>query len=339
MRRFNAQLVLNHDAWTNWDAKLAKVAAFYSDVCDLRFMTARSSYSNLPFEDLAGSAPLRGIQQTWFDENISSKFYAADIVIFVLALGERGSNITPVGMMTGNKPHAYEITIFGTFDVMAHTYQNGKDMGDAMTVILEHELSHVFYAMLGKPDDTHKHFLDEADPGAVLADLQDLSKPEVEQGYLVQFIAFLGAILASLRAKQPDAGKVSIIDHGPIVTRSSAPELLWDNPQNVRHACRVVMDEFGLSWADKDLLCAVIQAESGLDIHAKHINTNGSIDHGLVQVNSEFWIGPGKLFSSVEEIYNNPAKSVRFMVESYKTGHLTRWYAFTNKSFLKFMPK
>lgn len=131
----------------------------------------------------------------------------------------------------------------------------------------------------------------------------------------------------------------------PPSTQNPAPEppknatLLWDTPQNTRHSCRVIMDQYELTWDEKDLLCAVIEAESGFNIHATHKNNNGSSDFGLVQMNSTYWVGPGKYFSSVQEVFDDPAKSVRFMIESYKSGHLNRWYAYTNKSYLKYMPK
>lgn len=112
----------------------------------------------------------------------------------------------------------------------------------------------------------------------------------------------------------------------------------WGNPTEVRHSCRLIMDEYNLAWKEKDLLCAVIQAESGFNpkaINGK--NTNGTKDYGLVQVNDKWWIGPGRYFASVEEVLNNPEKSVRFIVEQYKAGNLRWWCAFTNNSYKKYL--
>lgn len=116
-------------------------------------------------------------------------------------------------------------------------------------------------------------------------------------------------------------------------------DLLWDTPSNARHSSRVIMDKFGLSWGEKDLLCAVISAESGFNVKAINFNRNGSVDYGIVQMNSTYWVGKGKYFSSPEEVYEFPEKSIIFMIESYKKGHLNWWYGYTNKSYLKFMPK
>ena len=130
----------------------------------------------------------------------------------------------------------------------------------------------------------------------------------------------------------------------PIDTNQS---LKWDTTADARHSARVIMDEMGLTGVvdrktglkAKDLLCAVIQAESGFKVRAYNKNRNGSSDHGIVQMNTEFWIGPGKHFASVEEVYSNPEKSIRFMVDAYKKGKLTWWYGYVNKSYLKYLPK
>jgi hypothetical protein len=112
--------------------------------------------------------------------------------------------------------------------------------------------------------------------------------------------------------------------------------LLWDTPEQARHSARVIMDEYGLSWATKNLLCAIIKAESGFNIHAVNHNPHSS-DFGIVQMNDRLWIGPGKYFSSVEEVYNNPAKSVRFLVDAYIKNRLGWWMAYTNGSYRRFL--
>ena len=112
----------------------------------------------------------------------------------------------------------------------------------------------------------------------------------------------------------------------------------WSSPAAARHSCRVIMDEYNLRWSEKDLLCAVIQGESGFDIHAVgKPNYDGSQDYGIVQMNSKFWIGEGKLFKNPQEVFDDPPKSVRFMVDSYKEGHLKWWIAYKNGSYKKFL--
>lgn len=99
------------------------------------------------------------------------------------------------------------------------------------------------------------------------------------------------------------------------------------------------MDEYGFSWKTKAVLCSVIEGESDFNIKAVHNNTNGSSDYGLVQMNSQYWIGPGKLFRDRDEVFDNPEKSVRFLCDSFKQGKLCWWYAYKNRSYEKYMHK
>lgn len=115
------------------------------------------------------------------------------------------------------------------------------------------------------------------------------------------------------------------------------PKYLWDTVEHTRHSCRVIMDTYGFTPQIKDLLCAVIMAESGMKIRAINHNTNGSYDYGLVQMNSTYWVGKGKLFESEQEVYDHPEKSVKFICDSYKQGRLDRWYAYTNGSYKKYL--
>lgn len=97
------------------------------------------------------------------------------------------------------------------------------------------------------------------------------------------------------------------------------------------------MDTYKIKWTDKDLICAVIQAESNFNIKAVNKNTNGTNDYGVAQINDYFWIGEHKYFKSVEEVLNNPEKSIRFMCEMFLAGRLALWCAYTNGSFKKFL--
>lgn len=68
--------------------------------------------------------------------------------------------------------------------------------------------------------------------------------------------------------------------------------------------------------------------------------TIGSVDYGIVQVNSRFHIGPGLDFPSVEYVLANPEKCVAWMVVYYKQhGHLNAWCSFTSKAYLPFVGK
>jgi len=120
--------------------------------------------------------------------------------------------------------------------------------------------------------------------------------------------------------------------------------LIWDTPLKARHSARVIMDEHNLSWKEKDLLCAVIQAESKFDIKTTNKNNNGTTDWGICMFNDgknkegiPYWIGSGAIFKNGQECLENPEKCVKIMIDEYKKGHLYYWVAYKNKSYLKFM--
>ena len=121
------------------------------------------------------------------------------------------------------------------------------------------------------------------------------------------------------------------------------PKYLWDTPEQARHSVRVICDEQKLSFAEKNLITAVIQAESGFYNTAINKNRNfhnvvTSIDYGICQINTRFHIGEGKTFPSVEYVLQNPDKVVQWMIKMFRAGHLNWWIAFVNGSYKKYMP-
>ena len=72
---------------------------------------------------------------------------------------------------------------------------------------------------------------------------------------------------------------------------------------------------------DPDLAVRVAKCESSLDEKAKHINTDGSVDRGLYQINNKYH--PEVLD---EEAYN-PILATKFFCKAFKEGHLDWWNA------------
>lgn len=121
--------------------------------------------------------------------------------------------------------------------------------------------------------------------------------------------------------------------------------LKWDTRANSRHSVRVLCDRAGLTLYEKNLITAVIQAESNFNNNAKCYNKNKagkvtSIDHGVCQINDTpgWHIGPGLYFKSVQDVTDNPDKAVRYMIKMYRAGKLSLWIAFKNGSYKKYMP-
>ncbi len=122
--------------------------------------------------------------------------------------------------------------------------------------------------------------------------------------------------------------------------------LLWDTPQHAWHATRVMCDNAGLTFTQKNILCACVYQESGFLTNPKPNQNKDpktgqvwSTDYGIVQVNDHFHIGIGKDFPSVEYVIDNPDKCIQWMIDTYKkTGSLQPWSSFSTGAYKKWLP-
>jgi Transglycosylase SLT domain len=105
--------------------------------------------------------------------------------------------------------------------------------------------------------------------------------------------------------------------------------------QMVRRVCA----EEGMSHSPTEVIVAIIWAESGMKPRAiGKPNKDGTIDYGLCQFNSRWWIGPGKPFPTPEYVLSHPEECVRVMCQHLKkTGRYRDWSAFNNGSYKKYL--
>lgn len=127
----------------------------------------------------------------------------------------------------------------------------------------------------------------------------------------------------------------------------NVPILMPTTKKEVEAMVRRVCTEEGMNYTQIELIVAVIWAESGMNPKAiNRKNRNGSVDYGLCQFNDarrddlkhDYWIGPGKKFSTPEEVLNDPEKCVRVMCWRVKQKNgIKDWAAFNNGSYLKYL--
>jgi len=72
---------------------------------------------------------------------------------------------------------------------------------------------------------------------------------------------------------------------------------------------------------DPDLAVRVAKCESNLDEKAKHVNTDGSADRGLFQINTKWHP------EISDEVAYNPILAAEFFCKAFKEGHLDWWDA------------
>lgn len=130
------------------------------------------------------------------------------------------------------------------------------------------------------------------------------------------------------------------------------PKYRWDSDENIRHSVRVICDEMGFDWEQKNNMCATIYGESEFVLDAKCFNyktnpdgtlyrdANGdkvllSTDHGLCQWNDRYH---GNEISPDEAVHD-PEKAVRLMAKYWKMGETYRrwWIAYKNGRYKQFL--
>lgn len=126
----------------------------------------------------------------------------------------------------------------------------------------------------------------------------------------------------------------------PIHTKET---LIWDTPKQAYHSYRVLCDELGATFEQKEKLCAMVYQESEFKrgVVGK-LNKNGTRDYGLCQFNNgtikgvPLWIGEGATFSSIEEVLNNPEKCARVMIKTcINEGHWNWWCSYSSGEYKK----
>lgn len=116
------------------------------------------------------------------------------------------------------------------------------------------------------------------------------------------------------------------------------PVLLWDTPAHAYHSTRVICDNVGLTYEQKNILCQCVMQESGFLTNPRPNQNKDpktgkvwSTDWGIVQVNDHYNIGPNKAFPSVQYVLDNPDKCIEWMAKIYKeTGALKPWVSYTS---------
>ena len=105
------------------------------------------------------------------------------------------------------------------------------------------------------------------------------------------------------------------------------PKFDWSTPLAAKHSFRVMCDDNFLSLSEKNLLCAVLECESGFKIDAVNKNTNGTFDYGICQFNSYWYIEKMKLITK-EQAMNDPEFSCALFIKRYKQGFLKDWICY-----------
>jgi hypothetical protein len=180
MRSFNILIVANNEAgtWASWPEKIATIKAFYAPACDLNITLSPSNLTPqfAPYEPASGSTSVYRVDEDWYEANVLPLAQGADMVIFIGPPTDHPNLVTLMGLDYYQEGKPGELTVFS--DETSHTYVGEADQGETAVVYAEHEISHQFYGLLAKTDNTHLYFY-AGTPEKVLADF-DFDEQQLE---------------------------------------------------------------------------------------------------------------------------------------------------------------
>jgi hypothetical protein len=125
----------------------------------------------------------------------------------------------------------------------------------------------------------------------------------------------------------------------PVPTPSPSPTPKPESMQNmVRRVCRELRLTFQMS-AD---LFATVQGESGFNPSAINHNYDKSgkltsIDYGIAQLNSRWYIGPNCELKTPQEALADPEKCIRVMAKAFKAGRAKDWLVYRYGRYKQFL--
>jgi hypothetical protein len=135
---------------------------------------------------------------------------------------------------------------------------------------------------------------------------------------------------------------------------------LWDTVANAKHSVRLICDEEGLTWEEKNDLCATMGAESGWQsYYLKDVYSNKgtllhkkgdpvirenykdgkvwSTDWGICQINDYFHIKAGTILSSPQQVLDNPEICIRWACKRWREGKSYWWIAYKSGAYRAYL--
>lgn len=112
-----------------------------------------------------------------------------------------------------------------------------------------------------------------------------------------------------------------------------------DYPDELKNELRIMVYKkcinASLSYEEILEIFGTIEAESGFNPYCINKNNNSTIDYGIAQLNSYWYLKPLKL--TPDEVLNNPEKSIDIMIDAWKKGRKNDWIGYKNGLYLGFL--
>lgn len=98
-----------------------------------------------------------------------------------------------------------------------------------------------------------------------------------------------------------------------------------------------ICQETGLADIQEKNLVATIKCESGFNQYATNKNKDGTIDYGICQLNSYWYIGKDKVVKTPQEALNNPELCIRVMAQQFLNGRPQDWCCYKFGDYKKYL--
>jgi hypothetical protein len=224
MKSFRLHILANNEAgtWPSWPEKIAAIKQFYASACDLDVILTPTQLTPKfsAYGPISGSGNVYQVDEAWYEANVVPLAAGADIVMFVVPPSDH-TVVSLIGLESGHADGPWETCVFS--NETSHTYVGTADQGETVVVYATHELSHVFYAMLAKTDNTHLYFF-AGTPEKVLA---DFDFDEQLLAWYQDIIPLLQQWITDLKARQtpaitePAAPTPPTAQNDPVVTQAA----------------------------------------------------------------------------------------------------------------------
>lgn len=249
MNTLKIKLILNNcQNWNSVYSKMSEIKEFYAPkfIVDIDFEI--TSFANIPFQKATGSDGSAGFEQLivtemvepeWYDQNITVKALAYDMVLFYVTNKDKLGHITSAGIRADNDQGPVELTIFG-MEENDRLYQNGVDIGNAFCTMTSHEIAHGLYLMFGGTDNVHKYFY-SSHPREILTNFNfnpEVTWWEVQVSKLAKAINFIKKLISQIKEpmQQPQKFPQIILTWANAIKIEEGAKPEINNPGNLKYA-------------------------------------------------------------------------------------------------------
>lgn len=215
---FKILIVANNCTWNSWPQKIRTLHDFFSPKIDLLVDLKNTSYPAVPFVRFRAVDPkqnllpeLWGIEEKWYDQNVTSLAAGYDIVLFTLSLKQWRTPDNARGWRTDRDQKVVELQVGA--DENESLYQDQKLIWNWFEHYGEHEIMHALYMISGQEDKTHYYDYEIGKLQAALDDIQLPVPHAVDQQTLtISLLERVVELYKQLRAMGLPESQMTLLD-------------------------------------------------------------------------------------------------------------------------------